>query len=822
MSQLVRIGVCRLIERFALLAVCLGLAIPAGCRREESPQEKVPARTEEIAKPEETPQDETKATSGREVFNRMIIAYREATTYADAGEVRLTVEADGETIHDETANYSLTLEDPNKIRVQAHQAMLVCNGKNLYASIEDLPDQVLVRRAPIRISMKTLYFDRILAMALTQGIGGPMPQPTLLLADEPIKALLRDDEKPELLESDKIDGRDCYRVQVKWPEGAATFWVDQETFVLRRIVLPTEEIRRAIERNRPVDRVTLVAEFSGASIDGVIDPKAFEFEVPEGAEIVKFFIPPHTAQLLSKRVPDFKFVDLDGAPITQESLAGKVTVLDFWATWCGPCKQSLPNLQKVYDQFKDNPKVAFYAVSVDRPNVENKDIAKLFEDLKVTVPILRDTEQSAAVFKFENIPTSFIIGADGIVQDYEVGGNPKLTEELPEKIDKLLAGDNIYEKPLKQYQDQLDQYAKRLEKSSDTELVSGDPVIEEYKLPEVKTAERSEPTTMKLTPLWKCTDVKSPGNILVFQDKDGSPRLAVVENWKSVAEIGLDGKLIAMHELDIADSEVIGSLRTNIGADGRRYTVAFLSTQQRCHLLDEDWKLLVSYPKDALDKPHSGIADVELGDLDGDGTLEIYVSYWGVVGVQGVSLEGRRLWANRSISNAIGMAIGAPDDKGRRNLYCTNNAGSLVVLDSQGERQGEINIPGRMLHWIVNADLQGDVQLSWSGLTAPNLGENLAIGLSLDGEDLWNYALPSGIQPQPIEPIIPGKVTKDGSTQWIFPGPDGSIHVVSSDGNPLDKFNSGVMLQGLAAVEIDGQPALIISSADGVEAWKVE
>ena len=246
MSQLVRIGVCRLIERFALLAVCLGLAIPAGCRREESPQEKVPARTEEIAKPEETPQDETKATSGREVFNRMIIAYREATTYADAGEVRLTVEADGETIHDETANYSLTLEDPNKIRVQAHQAMLVCNGKNLYASIEDLPDQVLVRRAPIRISMKTLYFDRILAMALTQGIGGPMPQPTLLLADEPIKALLRDDEKPELLESDKIDGRDCYRVQVKWPEGAATFWVDQETFVLRRIVLPTEEIRRAI------------------------------------------------------------------------------------------------------------------------------------------------------------------------------------------------------------------------------------------------------------------------------------------------------------------------------------------------------------------------------------------------------------------------------------------------------------------------------------------------------------------------------------------------------------------------------------------------
>ena len=105
---------------------------------------------------------------------------------------------------------------------------------------------------------------------------------------------------------------------------------------------------------------------------------------------------------------------------------------------------------------------------------------------------------------------------------------------------------------------------------------------------------------------------------------------------------------------------------------------------------------------------------------------------------------------------------------------------------------------------------------------APSQSKNLAIGLSLDGEDLWNYALPTGIQQQPIEPIISGRVTREGPGQWIFSGPDGSIHILAADGAPLDKYNSGVMLQGLATVEIDGQPALIISSADGVEAWKVE
>ncbi len=127
-----------------------------------------------------------------------------------------------------------------------------------------------------------------------------------------------------------------------------------------------------------------------------------------------------------------------------------------------------------------------------------------------------------------------------------------------------------------------------------------------------------------------------------------------------------------------------------------------------------------------------------------------------------------------------------------------------------------------MLHWIVAADLRGDGQPLWCAMVAPKLGENLAIGLSLDGKELWTYPLPAGVQPQPIEPIIPGKLTRSGPGQWILPGPDGSIHVVSADGKPWDKFNSGLILQGLATVEIAGQPVLVVSSGNGLEAWKVE
>jgi thiol-disulfide isomerase/thioredoxin/outer membrane lipoprotein-sorting protein len=802
-----------------MLIVCLAMA--AGCSREDS---KIPSLLKETKEAAQTPDDffeGGKATTGREVFNRMVIAYRKANTYADAGQIHLTAEAGSEKIIDTTLSYSLTWERPDKIRVQSCQGMVVCNGKEVFAAIEDLPGQVVQKKAPIRVTMKTLYADRILASALTQGIG-VLPQAILLLSENPMKSLLGDDENPKLLESGQIDGRDCYRVRTKGPDGDATFWVDQETFILRRILLPADEIRRAMSESQKVDRVSLIAEFTGAKIDGKIDPKAFAFQVPQGAEITKFFIPPHTAQLLGKRVPDFKFVSLDGKPFTPESLDGKVTVLDFWATWCGPCKQSLPEMQKIYEEYKDNPKVAFYAVSVDQPETENKALEKTFADLKLSIPILRNVEQAAAAFKFTGIPTTFIIGADGLVQDYEMGGNPKVAEELPGKIKKLLAGENIYEKLLKQYQDLLQQYAKKIEESSENEPAFGVPTIEERKLPETKTAPRSEPSTMKLKPLWKCTEVKSPGNIVVINDKNKPPRLAVVENWKSIAEVGLDGKVIAQHELKLDENEVIGSLRSGVGADGHRYTVAFLTTQQRCHLLDENWKLLVSYPQEALKKPHGGIADVELGDLAGDGTLKMYVSYWGVVGVQGVSLEGKRLWANRALSNVIGIAIGDPDDKGHRSLYCTDNTGSLIALDAQGERQGEVKIPNQRLHWIVASDLRNDGKSLWCGMTSPNVGENVAIGLSLAGEDLWEYVLPVGVQPQPIEPIVAGRVTRDGAGQWIFPGPDGSIHILSADGKLLDKFNSGVMLQGLATVEIDGRPALILSSSKGIEAWKIE
>ena len=65
-------------------------------------------------------------------------------------------------------------------------------------------------------------------------------------------------------------------------------------------------------------------------------------------------------------------------------------------------------------------------------------------------------------------------------------------------------------------------------------------------------------------------------------------------------------------------------------------------------------------------------------------------------------------------------------------------------------------------------------------------------------------------------------MTRGGPAQWILPGPDGSIHILDANGALYDRFNFGALLQGLATVEIDGQPTLLISSPNGLEAFTVE
>jgi thiol-disulfide isomerase/thioredoxin len=821
-----------------LAPVCLGLGLTCmGCspsglssgdvptataqRPPSSQEQEVPAARQPIS---QSPIAQKKPATAEDVLKSMVAAYQKASSYADAGKIRLRIDQ-GEGKVDETADFSVTLVRPNKLRMQVYQAMVVCDGRQLHAAIQDLPGQVLVKQAPEKLTMESVYADRILASVLTSGLTGPAPQLILLLEDDPLGFVLHNAEATSLTSPGTIAGRECYRVEIKRDYGTSVLWIDRESYALRRIVFPTDELRKELSREGPVGSLSLVAEFTGAELGGKVDAKAFQFETPAGAELVKFFAPPDPAQLLAKQVPEFHFVDLKGKPVTPGSLAGKITVLEFWSTSCEPCRLSLSSLEKVRQQYAANQKISFYAVSVDGPDVKNEAIEQSLKDLGVQVPILRDPEQNMLrLFRSQGTPTRFIIDAKRIVQYAEMGVNPAVADPaaaLSEMLKRLLAGNDVYQEPLEAYRERLKQYERRLKAAGDAES-SAAGGVKELEIPRAEIAQHSQPKTLKLSRIWRCTELTAPGNIFPIKPAQGPPRLLVVDAGRSVAEVGLDGKLIAAHPLSIDETELVTTLRTATGSDGRRYVAVLASAQQRFHLLDPQWKLVFSYPQDALENRHSGIADVQLGDLDGDGRPEAYVGYWGLVGVQAVSLEGKRLWSNRSLSNVERMAIGGPDAQGRRHLLCTTNRDALAVLDSSGRRGPDVTVPGRLLHWIVAADLTGDTQPELCALAAPTLGENVAIGLNLKGEQLWTYPLPKGVYQLPIEPVVAGRLLPGTAGQWLLSGADGSIHVIAADGKLLDRFNYGSVLAGLATAELNGKPLLLVSTADALEAWKVE
>ncbi|NUQ64203.1 MAG: redoxin domain-containing protein [Pirellulales bacterium] len=832
-----------------LLATAFTVPASTGCKKPQSPSQPQEAPAVEPSAPQSPPgqprapaaPDPQAADAGlqppkpgqpapKAILESLVAAYRGATSYADQGTVRIQASLGDQKV-DQALDYSVALVRPNKLRLQVYQAVAVSDGQQLWAFTQELPKQVLKRPAPEKLAFKDILSDEMFASALTQGPTQPFSwvpvQLLLLWADEPLKTVLYQAQDPVLLGTGTIDARECYRVDVTRPEGKSVLWIDAESSVLRRIELPAEELGRAIGGGQPLNNVSLVVDFNNAQLNTEVNgdtfKDAFKFETPpEEVETVEH-LAPTAVRMLGKPAPDFKFVDLEGNEVTPKSLEGKIAVLDFWATWCGPCRMSLPLVDKIYQQNKDNDKVKFLAVSVDDPNVTDQQLRDTFAELKVNLPIGRDPEQHVGrSFQTTSIPAMFLLGPTGLVQHSEAGVRPAMDAELAGLLTELLAGRDVYSQTLARVDQQRNQYKEFIEGW----LAKGVfvPPINEQKIPEAKIGEKTQPTAFTLTALWKNTELKEAGNILVVPRKDQPPKIFVLNGWKKVAELGPDGKVAATHPLEIGDREAASFLRTATDGAGKRRFAASGSMQQRVHVFDEAWKRLSSFPENALEYPHTGIADVQIADLQGDGALELCLGYWGVNGAQAASLEGKLLWSNKSIDTVLRVAVLGPDPQGKRDVACTNNRGTLVVLDPDGKPKpqgGELQLAGKMFHWIVAADLDGQEPLELCGLSARDLGVSEAVGVNLKGERLWDYALPNGVHQRPIELIVPGQMKSSLPGQWLFPAADGSIHVVAADGKPIDHFNYGVALDGLATAQIDGQPALLVSSAQGVEAFRV-
>ncbi|MDA8947106.1 TlpA family protein disulfide reductase [Luminiphilus sp.] len=114
---------------------------------------------------------------------------------------------------------------------------------------------------------------------------------------------------------------------------------------------------------------------------------------------------------------------------------GKVTYIDFWASWCGPCRLSLPALNKLHAEF-DAAKVQFVAVSID---VVEEDAWDFLKRYAVDYPVVIDTESEIArLFAVDGMPSGYLLDADGRVREIHVGYQSGDEMKLAASIKKLL------------------------------------------------------------------------------------------------------------------------------------------------------------------------------------------------------------------------------------------------------------------------------------------------------------------------------------------------------------------------------------------------
>ncbi len=131
--------------------------------------------------------------------------------------------------------------------------------------------------------------------------------------------------------------------------------------------------------------------------------------------------PEPTPTTVTNAAPDFQLQNLDGQSITLSDLKGKPVILNFWATWCGPCAFEMPYIQEIYDE-RSGEGLMVLAINWGESASQ---VEQFMQNHNLSIPVLLDTKKVVAQkYGIRAFPTTFFIDKDGIIQDKVIGAFP--------------------------------------------------------------------------------------------------------------------------------------------------------------------------------------------------------------------------------------------------------------------------------------------------------------------------------------------------------------------------------------------------------------
>ncbi len=133
---------------------------------------------------------------------------------------------------------------------------------------------------------------------------------------------------------------------------------------------------------------------------------------------------------------DFSLTTIDNKVVRLSDYRGKVVFLNFWATWCPPCRMELPSMEKLYTKLQGKPFVML-AVNVDESDPAN--VKSFAKSMNLTFPVLIDDGSVSGLYRVNAIPTTFILRKDGTIDTIVDGARPWDDPSYVKAFDKLLA-----------------------------------------------------------------------------------------------------------------------------------------------------------------------------------------------------------------------------------------------------------------------------------------------------------------------------------------------------------------------------------------------
>jgi len=366
-----------------------------------------------------------------DLITQLKSAYSKLTALETAGKASGHFDVAGQKKQQEQ-EFSGSFTAPNKFRHESKEGVVLgSTGEKLYIflpaeNVYSSTDASKERLANVPLPIANMLF-------------GENPSLLMAISQEPLRFI--DGFSARRMEDVTLDGKAYAALRVDRDSDDLTFLVDPSNHLLRRV---TMDLRKTIaQRGAPdIKLAEFIVDYASVIPDGAPKAEQYAWAPPQGARDAAAAAAPNAGrsfdaktQLVGKPAPDFTLKDLAGNDVKLADTKGSVTLLDFWATWCPPCVEGMPNLERIH---KERAKEGIRVIAINAMEEKDK-VAAFVKARSLTLPVVLDADGKAGEsYELEGYPTSVIIKRDGTIHKvlHPVGpeGERALEEALGEAL----------------------------------------------------------------------------------------------------------------------------------------------------------------------------------------------------------------------------------------------------------------------------------------------------------------------------------------------------------------------------------------------------